>query len=128
MVGFHGRFGPKQYVPDKPTKYGIKAWLRVSMDMFMTSLCIYTGSDTLASANPDYSTLPQPARVVLPLLGDYMYSDKGHRVFTDRYYTIIPLALTLKEHSTGFTGTSMKNRVGLPDEIREKNFHLRDVR
>ena len=90
---------------------------------YVLDILVYTGSDTLASANPDYSTLPQPARVVLHLLGDY--SEKGHRVFTDRYYTSIPLALTLKEHSTGFTGTSVKNRVGLPDEI-QKNFCLRD--
>jgi len=125
MVGFRGRFGPKQYMPDKPTKYGIKAFtLAESEHGYVLDILVYTGSDTLASANPDYSTLPQPARVVLHLLGDY--SEKGHRVFTDRYYTSIPLALTLKEHSTGFTGTSMKNRVGLPDEIREKNFRLRD--
>jgi len=68
-------------------------------------------------------TLPQPAQVVLHLLGDY--SDKGHRVFTDRYYTSIPLALTPKEHSTAFTGMSMNNRIGLPGETWE-NFHLRD--
>jgi len=111
-------------MPDKPTKYGIKAFtLAESEHGYVLDILVYTGSDTLASANPDY-TLPQPPRVVLHLLGDY--SDKGHRVFTDRYYTSIPLALTLKEHSTGFTGTSMKNRVGLPDEIQEKNFRLRD--
>ena len=26
MVGFRGRFGPKQYMPNKPTKYGIKTF------------------------------------------------------------------------------------------------------
>ena len=26
MIGFHGRFGAKQYIPNKPTKYGVKAF------------------------------------------------------------------------------------------------------
>ena len=26
MVGFRGQFGAKQYIPNKPTKYGIKAF------------------------------------------------------------------------------------------------------
>ena len=39
-------------------------------------------------------------------------------MFTDRYYTSIPLAQALSEHDTAFTGTSNKNRAELPDEIR----------
>ena len=67
MVGFRGRFGPKQYMPDKPTKYGIKAFtLAESEHGYVLDILVFTGSDTLASANPDYSTLPQPARVTTP--------------------------------------------------------------
>jgi len=67
--GFRGRYGPKEYMPDKPTKYGIKAFtLAESEHGYVLDILVYTGSDTLASANSDYSTLPQPARVVLHLL------------------------------------------------------------
>jgi len=53
MVGFHWRFGPKQYMPDKPTKYGIKAFtLAESEHRYVFDILLYTGSDTLASANP----------------------------------------------------------------------------
>ena len=125
MVGFKGRFGPKQYMPNKPTKYGIKTFtLADSKQGYVLDILVYTGGDTLDCASAEHSNLPQPARVVLHLLRDYL--DKGHRIFTDRYYTSIPLAQALSHRSTGFTGTCMKNRVGLPDEIRAKSFRLRD--
>ena len=83
MVGFKGRFGPKQYMPDKPTKYGIKTFtLADSKQGYVLDILVYTGGDTLDCASAEHSSLPQPARVVLHLLRDYL--DKGHRVFTDR--------------------------------------------
>ena len=118
MVGFRGRFGPLQYMPNKPTKYGIKAFtLADAAHGYMLDILMYTGSDTLSTACPAYSTLPQPARVVLHLADKYL--DKGHSIFTDRYYTSIPLANHLYQRNTAFTGTSMRSRVGLPEEIRK---------
>ena len=46
------------------------------------------------------------------------YLDRGHHLFTDRYYTSVPLAHTLRDHNTSFTGTTNRNRVDLPDDIR----------
>ena len=42
----------------------------------------------------------------------------GYHMFTDRYYTSLPLAQTLHSLQTGFTGTCMKNRTDLPDDVR----------
>ena len=42
----------------------------------------------------------------------------GHHVFTDRYYTSIPLAQALHDNETASTGTSVRGRVDLPDPIR----------
>ena len=118
MVGFRGRFGPLQYMPNKPTKYGIKAYtLADAAHGYMLDILVYTGGDTLSTANGAYSALPQPARVVLHLSEKYL--DKGHHIFTDRYYTSIPLANHLHQRNTEFTGTCMRNRVGLPEEIRK---------
>ena len=119
MVGFRGRFGAKQYMPNKPTKYGIKAFTMADAAQgYMLNVLVYTGADTLGNAHPEYATLPQPARVVLQVIDPYL--DKGHHVYTDRYYTSIPLARVLQERSTAFTGTSMRNRVGLPQIMRTK--------
>ena len=42
----------------------------------------------------------------------------GHHVFTDRYYTSIPLAQALHDNETASTGTSVRGKVDLPDPIR----------
>ena len=46
------------------------------------------------------------------------YFHRGHHVYTDRFYTSIPLAEKLQDEGTAFTGTAIRNRVGLPDAIR----------
>ena len=46
------------------------------------------------------------------------YLDQGWHVFTDCYYTRIPLAQALKSRGTTINGTVMKNRADLPNEIR----------
>ena len=40
-------------------------------------------------------------------------------MYTDRYYTSLPLAHALAERSTAFTGTDVRNRQSLPDSIRK---------
>ena len=104
MVGFRGRFGAKQYIPSKPKKYGIKAFTMADSDHgYLLNILVYTGADTLVDADQCYSLQPQPARVVLHLLSPYL--DKGYHVYTDRYYTSLPLAKALSDRATAFTGT-----------------------
>ena len=125
MVGFRGRFGAKQYIPNKPTKYGIKAFtLADSKNGYILDALIYTGADTLDLSDPQYSHLPQPARIVLTLANDYL--DQGRTMYTDRYYTSIPLAQTLEFRQTSFTGTCVKNRQQIPQLFRQKSFHVAD--
>ena len=121
MVGFRGRFSSKQYMPSKPTKYGIKSFtLADSTHGYVMNCLVYTGADTLENSNSAYSLLPQPARIVLHLVEPYL--GKGQTtVITDRYYTSLPLAMT---HNTSFIGTVIKNRVDLPDAIRSPSFCL----
>ena len=115
MVGFRGRFGAKQYMPNKPTKWGIKCFtLADSANGYILNVHVYTGSETLD--NVGYESLPQSARVVMHVTSPYL--ECGHHIFTDRYYTSIPLAQALYMHDTAFTGTSNKNRVDLPAQFR----------
>ena len=117
MVGYRGRFAAKQYVPNKPTKWGIKAFTMAdSSSEYVLNILLYTGSETMQGARDDFSHLPQPAQVVMHPADPYL--DSGRHMFTDRYYTSIPLAQALSEHDTAFTGTSNKNRAELPDKIR----------
>ena len=118
MVGFRGHFGPKQYISSKPQKYGIKAFTMAdSAQGYMLNVLVYTGADILEQADPHYTNYPQPGRIVLHVLQPYL--DRGHHVFTDRYYTSVPLAKALEERSTAFTGTAVRNRTQLPEAIRK---------
>ena len=118
MVGFRGRFAAKQYMPKKPTKWGIKAFTMAdSCTGYMCNILMYMGKETLECANTAFLHLPQPARVVMELMRPYL--GQGHHLYTDRYYTSVQLAQALYMHQTAFTGVSNKNRTELPDDIRQ---------
>ena len=117
MLRFRGQFSGKQYMPKKPVKWGIKAFsLADSSNGYLFNILLYTGAETLDEASQQFSKLPQPARVVLHLVEPYLHL--GHHVFTDRYYTSIPLAKALHDNGTAFTGTCVRDRLDLPDPIR----------
>ena len=83
MVGFRGRFGSMQYMPQKPTKWGIKAFtLADSTNGYLLNALVYTGAQTLEDADRRYTSLPVPGRVVMDILSPYL--DEGFHVFTDR--------------------------------------------
>ena len=83
MIGFRGRFGSTQYMPQKPTKWGIKLFtLADSANGYLLNALVYTGAETLEHADPTYSSLPVPGRVVLDVMTTYL--DQGYHVFTDR--------------------------------------------
>ena len=83
MVGFRGRLSCIQYMPQKPTKWGMKAFtLADGENGYFLNTILYTGAQTLENADPTYQSLPQPGRVVMELLLPYL--DKGQHVFCDR--------------------------------------------
>ena len=52
MVGFRGRFAAKQYMPNKPTKWGIRCFtLADSANGYVLNVLVYTGRDTLEDAS-----------------------------------------------------------------------------
>ena len=87
MVGFRGRFGPKQYMPSKPTKYAIKAFTLASSEhRYMLNILLYTGADTLTCSDPAYSLLAHHHALDVPL------PQQGTSLC---YYSSIPLANVL---------------------------------
>ena len=125
MIGFRGRFGAKQYIPNKPTKYVVKAFtLADSLNGYILDVLLYTGADTLDNSNPRYPELPKPAQTVVALTKDYL--NEGRTIFTDRYYTSIPLLQELESQLTFFTDICMKNRQRIPKNFRQKSFRLSD--
>ena len=123
MVGFRGRFEAIQYIKDKPTKWGIKAFtLADGLNGYLLDTLVYTGADMLEGSDPQYEDLSIPGRVVMHLMDPYL--EEGYHIFTDRYYSSVPLVQALEQRNTTFTGTIMRNRTHLPDPIRDSSFRL----
>ena len=109
MVGFRGRVSFKQYCPKKPTKYGLKFYvLADSQTGYVFNFMLYTGSECTISLLPALSNLPIPGQFVVALAENML--DRGHIIYTDRFYTSIPLANALSERSTGLVGTLVRSR------------------
>lgn len=111
MIGMRNRCSFVQYMPNKRhARYGIKKFEVVdSQSMYVMHISLYSGSDYLANAPGAFTE-----RVVVDLLQQSNLLGKGYNVFTDSYYTKIPLLRRLLSNNTYLTGTVNKRSVGLP--------------
>jgi hypothetical protein len=81
MIGFSGRLGFKQYVPLKPTKRGIKVWVRADPpNGFVNDFQVYTGRVN------DVPEKNLGSRVVLDLMRPIM--GIGHHVYCDSFFYV----------------------------------------
>ena len=104
---FKGRIKFRVYNPHKPKKWGIKIYeVCESSSGYCCEFEVYAGSNEGVSNSAQDLTI----RLMRPLL------NKGHWLFTDRYYTSPALYVELLKNHTIATGTCMPNRRGLPTE------------
>ena len=107
MIAFTGRLGFKQYVPLKPTKRGIKVWMRADPhNGYVNDLQVYTGKEN------DVPERGLGERIVKDLTRDIW--GQNHHVYCDNYFTTVPLFEELLDNSTYACGTIRANRKGLP--------------
>jgi Transposase IS4 len=104
MVGYKGRSELKQYIPQKPTKWGYKVWCLASCN-YLLAFDVFLGKST---TSPSAS----PSDVVLSLVAPY--SHRNHIVYLDRYFTSPNLLKELKARGFRACGTVRKDRIGLP--------------
>ena len=120
MVGFKGRIHFLQYMPAKPTRFGLKLFALVeSKTPYMLKFIVYSGKDTFG-VNPDESL---PATVVKRLLEGF--EQKGHVVYVDNWYTSMKLIKDLASDQTGAVGTILENRKNFPPGLKKKNKRLK---
>ena len=115
MVGFKGRLAFLQYMPKKPQKWGMKAWvLADSSNGYVWNWRLYTGKEV----NTPESPLGLAHRVVLDLLNDDRLRNKGYRIFMDNFYSSPDLFRDLKEEGFEACSTLRANRRGIPDDLK----------
>lgn len=120
MIKFKGRIFFRQYLPKKPTKWGIKAFVLSESDSgYCLKSHIYTGRESFARSSENLLT----EHVVLSLL--HGYENKGHIVFMDNFYSSPLLYAKLESKKIGACGTVQGNRRFMPKELLQKNIKLK---
>ena len=86
MIKFKGRLGFKQYIKNKPTKWGIKVFvLSDATTGYVKRFQIYTGAATAVDEHTSADNPGATSRVVLGLINGL---EQYHpRLYVDNYYT-----------------------------------------
>ena len=82
MVKFQGTSAFRQYMPAKPTKYGINVWERaISRNGYICQFEVYVGKSTGDGAGPE-KNLGQKVveKLTRPLVG------KNHHIYFDNFF------------------------------------------
>ena len=112
---FKGKCSFKQYIKNKPVRWGIKVFaLCCSHTAYLFNSVVYLGKrpeDEKESQAEGPKTQQAVISLVTPLEG------KKHRLFMDNYYTSIPLFAALSKMLIWATGTIRVNRKGLCREV-----------
>ena len=124
VIVYHGRWKYKQFNTFKPSKYHIKTFgLCDSQTGYEINIFTYYGSEqatTLTSTQnqPKQSVFEKPLR---PL-------DKRHHIFTDRFYTSMPLLKYLKTRRFYYTDTVDVCRKDFPPEIKTRKLDFFQIK
>ena len=112
MVKSRHRSGIRQYIRDKPTKWGIKYWvLADSSNAYVVDFNIYAGR-----AEGGISQHGLAYDVVRKLMLDY--EGQGYHLFCDNFYSSVTLARHLYERGILYTGTILETRRDFPASMK----------
>ena len=119
MVLWRGRLIFRQFIPGKRHKYGVKLYLLCETSGYVWNILVYCGK-----MDP-MSGFGHAESVVLKLMESRL--DKGHILFTDNFYTSVPLAKQLLTKKTHLCGTLRCNRKHLPDAVVTRQLNKGDT-
>nr|XP_046255654.1 piggyBac transposable element-derived protein 4-like [Scatophagus argus] len=109
LVPFRGRCPFRQYLPNKPGKYGIKIWAACdAKSSYAWNMQVYTGKLPGGAAEKN-----QGMRVVLEMSEGL----QGHNITCDNFFTSYRLGDELQKRKLTMLGTVRRNKPELPSEI-----------
>lgn len=109
LQSFRGRCGFRQYMPNKPAKYGVKIFALVdSISYYILNLEVYTGVQPNGPFRVDNSAISVTERLVLPIL------KTGRNVTMDNWFTSVPLAEDMYKNKLTIIETIKKNKREIP--------------
>lgn len=113
LEGFRGRCSFRQYIRNKPSKYGIKIFmLSDSRTYYTNNMEIYAGTQPDGVYQVSNSAQDVVKRMVQPITGT------NRNITIDNWFTSIPLALDLlKTHKLTLVGTLRRDKREVPSDF-----------
>jgi hypothetical protein len=105
IVPFTGKSSLKQYIRNKPKKWGYKVWVRSGVSGYMYDFEIYQG----AHGHRPEKNLGLCADVVMRLSQNIQ--GKNHKLYFDNLFTTLDLLKALRDKDIYAVGTLRKNRL-----------------
>ena len=113
MIKFRGTLSFRQYMPAKPTKYGIKVWERAdSKNGYVCEFQVYVGKP-----GGNHGREKELGRKVVERLTTHIRG-KNHHVFFDNYFNSVVLHENLLANGIYGCGTVKSSAKSLPNQMR----------
>lgn len=123
MVPWRGRLRFRQYIPNKPDKFGMKLYvLSESSSGYVSDFDVYTGADfdPDPAAEVGENLLGHSYQVVMGLLRRGNLLNKGYTLYLDNYYSSPILFDRLSAEDTPAVGTVRLHRKEMPAALKQK--------
>lgn len=109
MVATKARLGIKQYMSNKPTKWGLKFFVLADVNVYTIDFKLYTGKSEVASGNG------LSFDVVTSLINKY-YLGSGYVIYRDSFYTNPSSSITLASRDLGLVAPTYRQGVASTQE------------
>ena len=115
MVKSKARSHLRQFIRNKPTKWGFKYWVIADPTGYTIDFSVYGGSQHSESQARSGKGLAYD--VVLSLIQPFTY--QGYQLYCDNFYSSPTLFEDLRKVDIAATGTVQKNRRGIPTSVKQ---------
>jgi len=113
MVKSRHRSGIRQYIKDKPTKWGIKLWvLADSSNGYTIDFNVYIGRAAVGEVSANGLGYDVVVKLMQPFL------NQGYHLYIDNFYTSSVLLKYLFDQGVPCTGTIRENSRGFPANMK----------
>jgi len=124
MVKFYGRLMIKQFIRNKPVRFGIKMWAVCGADGYLFDCDIYCGKNVMK--NGKLSQISLRSRVVLNILEDLLLNTTKkklgmYHLYCDNFFTSPDLFIHLQQIGLKATGVVRKDRIKEENSIDKKS-------